>query len=144
MITKLAKMALAVGSSLMTIALLCLMADVGDADKKYSPLVILAFLTMLGIIAVYTYTRFFDEGVIFVPKIVQWVLVTVSGIVILLIYAIEYSSRINGVTFNRLAPIPGFLAFLYALTVVIALGGDAFLGPIRSIVRLGQKPNESK
>lgn len=131
-------MALACGA-----ILACLMQSIAEMEcpvLRYSPSVLASLFLSLAMLLIYVKFKMLARGVLQAPlRVVRMSFVSVVAIELLAIGLMVGLHR-ECESVIRTVPIPAALMIFYTGSIFALVFGDAYLGVLRRIIRLGAKP----
>ena len=103
------------------------------------------FLALMGAIFVcilYSRTTAFSTPAIVIPDVIAWALVGWATAMVLVAYTWALGIATDPALFNRRAWSTAMTAWTWLNLSVLALAGDRYLGPLRTLLTLGLKPDQ--
>jgi hypothetical protein len=140
MIVQLSKALLAAIQISIAVRLCMEIAFLTSRTESYSGWVLLGVVLALIWLGIFTYSRFFENSLIVVRAGVAWFFVLAAFAPIIFVYLLFAENSAGGERFSRLAPVPALLAIFHAFGAVTTVVGEKYLGPLRSILRVGVTP----
>lgn len=141
-LARILKVAAVAAAALISFALVRAMVGMTCNLKAYSPAVLWAMYASLLMLIVYSKFKFSSRGLVRLPvplvrrALAAVVALELAGIGILFAWNRDCASIV------RALPVPAALLIFYTTVIFSIVFGDAYLGGVRNIIRLGRKPTD--
>lgn len=130
----------ALGGGAIVVCLVNFMVGIDCPADRYPPIVLGSLFLSLAVLFLYTHFRMLSRGLLQAPvqatrlAFAAVVAVELTGVGLIIGLHRECDSVI------RIIPLPAVLVIFYTGSIFALVYGDAYLGVLRRIVRLGRKP----